>query len=151
MKKFLVIAGVVAGGVLMTGAPSLASEKAQSCAAYAYVGTSTTICDRFPGNQDRNCPALDGTVKLVVKGTDPWRLDRDKDGTGCEGDALKPVDAATDPKTPADDSGNQGGTASPVLPKTGADASTLVIAGGAVVGLGAFMMALRRRKIRFTA
>lgn len=153
MKKFLILAGVVAGGMLAVGAPAQAAAKAEGCAAYTYIGTSTTICDRFPGNADRDCPQLDGTVKVKSRGTDPWRLDRDKDGTGCEGDALKPIPSSIpeDPANPGDD--NDDDKAAPVLPKTGPDGPAVpLIIGGSVFTAGVgVMMVMARRRVKFTA
>ncbi len=146
--------GITAGALVLTGAPAQATEKADSCAAYTYVGTSTTICDRFPGSADKDCPDLKGTVKLKVTGTDPWRLDRDKDGKGCEGTALKPVNSGTSPEDVDKAMGEIGvpGTGpKDKLPVTGPELPLVVGGGVAAIVVGGGLFMLRRRQVRFTA
>lgn len=66
--------------------PATAAELTPwKCAAYVLKGTQTSLCATFPGDADRDCKQIGKPVALVKKGTDPWLLDRDGDGFGCDG------------------------------------------------------------------
>lgn len=153
--------GLAAGGLVLTGSPASATDKrADSCAAYAYLKTDTTICDKFPGSADRDCPDIKGTVHLVNKNSDPWKLDRDKDGVGCEGDPLKQNIGTPPGNDPAPGAGNGSdngsGTitlAEPKLPVTGSNTAPYV-AGAGVLAIGAgvgLFFVMRRREVEFEA
>lgn len=176
MKKstqlILILAGLVA--VLLGGAPAYATEvKADSCAAYVFRGTQTTLCGQFPGNTDRDCPEIGKPVDLVKKGSDPWALDNDKDGRGCDDvstspspspskTTVKPSPSKTTKAPTATPSRTRTGkptpsrstssaaVSGPTLPKTGAP-------GGLLTGLGILSLvggalavwAVRTRRTRF--
>ncbi len=154
MKKTLIIAGIVAGGALGVAAPAQAQAKEDSCSAYAYLMTDTTICDLFPGNKDRNCEQLKGKISVINKGTDPWKLDRDRDGVGCEGQPLRVDDPGTQPADPQNGSNagtGEAGKAKDKLPVTG-PGMPLIVGGSAVlIGAAGVGIVAYRRKVKFVA
>lgn len=149
MRRLLLAGFFVAGAALFTPASPAQAQAPGGCSAYTYVGTATTICDRFPGAADRDCPQLNGTVKVRTSGVDPWRLDRDGDGTGCDGAALTPAAAAPGEPAPATSSPAAPGAAT--LPKTGPGMPVLVGGAAVAAGAGALLLLSRRRKITFSA
>lgn len=172
MKRTLIIAAAILAAALV-GAPAYAdpsdapsvsapvSEPASSptstpashapdkCAAYLYLGSKRTLCDRF-GNEDTlTCAQVGFKVKLIHKGVDPWGLDghRGTRGVGCEGNA-----SATPSSTPAPStSPTAAEAAGPSLPVTGPGVGVLALGGATALLAGTGVLLAARRRRRFTA
>jgi LPXTG-motif cell wall-anchored protein len=141
MRRFLVALAVGAIATLTLAAPAQAA--AEDCAAYV------NLCADFPGSADRDCPQIGHPVQLVNPANDPWRLDDDNDGVGCEVDATPTKKAPAKPKPSRSAAG---GTTEGRLPVTGAPVGALVGAGAGVLVLGAGGVWLaRRRRTRYVA
>lgn len=144
MKRVLLILTAVAAS-LMFAAPAMAApndDKPGHCSAYRYVSdTNGNICGDFPGDDDRDCGADNIEPVKLLFGSDPWRLDRDDDGTGCE---------ASETGAGSGNSSNVERNGAATLPKTGP--GMVVGIGGVVLaaGIAAFAVA-RRRRVRFEA
>lgn len=113
----------------MANASDPDDNKPGYCSAYRYVGEDGgTICEDYPGDADRDCGTDNIQQVKLLFGTDPWKLDRDDNGIGCE-----TVDSVQ-------------------LPKTGS-ATALLIGVGTVLPLAGVMVlvALHRRRVRFEA
>jgi LPXTG-motif cell wall-anchored protein len=120
--------------------------KPKKCDAYVYAGTKQSLCDRFASASEVDCKDVKWRVRLLGD-EDPWKLDDDRDGMGCEANRLKPTD---DPAPPA--AGAGGGQSAGSLPVTGASVPVLGgVAALLLVGGGAALVATRRRRTRFTA
>jgi LPXTG-motif cell wall-anchored protein len=162
IAPLLIAAFAAAGFCLAT--PAHAVDATPKCAAYV------DLCDEFPGDADQNCApngAIDHPVTLVNPANDPWDLDRDHDGIGCDdAGSASPTPTKSTPSptksaskapthrpspTPSR-SAVASGAGGSELPVTGTPAG--VIAGGAaglvMVGAVAAVVA-RRRRIRFNA
>jgi LPXTG-motif cell wall-anchored protein len=156
MRKILIALLTGFALALLGGsAPALATGSHSSgCAAY-------NLCQTFP-HGSHNCTEIGHPVQ--VGKWDPWGLDRDHDGTGCETpgntDVPPPVVHSSAPShkpsaTPSRSTKAAGaGTAQgPQLAKTGPSAP--VIAGTAavliVLGGGALLLARRKRRVQFEA
>lgn len=172
----LAVGVVLVAGGLSLAIPSQAAAPSAACDAYVYKGTTVSLCDDFPGSTDRDCGpkgAIKHPVTLIDKAEDPWRLDGDNDGTGCDKGAgqtpwtppvqpttTKPTHKPTHhttsptPKTSRSTAHNAVGvqtsdTASADhLAITGPSTGTLVGVAGCIVaaGVGAFIAARRRRR-----
>lgn len=67
----------------------------QPCAAYDYTGTNISLCKDFDGvTADQDCSDIGYQVTLGSTTIDPWKLDKDADGKGCE---TKPLHAQPAP------------------------------------------------------
>lgn len=111
------------------------------CAAYA---DSATWCE--DGVEDYNCPDIPDKYKpviLVDAGTDPFGLDGNGNGEGCEGDVptATPTATASPTETPAPspDTGDNG-----ELPDTGPETVWLAVLGAGLLAAGSLML-LRTR------
>lgn len=117
------------------GSPS-PTPSADDCDAYV---DSAAWCD--PAHGDYDCSEIDDAhtpVQLVDAGTDPFLLDSDDDGVGCEG---PDDDGSGDDDGTGDDDGN--------LPDTGSGAgSTLLWAGIALLVLGGAAALVARHRTR---
>ncbi len=160
LLKITLATGVVLLGVALAPTPAMAA--APACEAYTYEGGGS-VCDTYLADADRDCP--DFARPLMLTGTaDPWRLDADKDGWGCEDSddgtpggggsvpTAEPVDDTTEPDTavpPAEGGGSDAGEA---LPDTGSSVPLVLgSSGAAMVLVGGAVLAVRRRRIRFQA
>jgi LPXTG-motif cell wall-anchored protein len=104
--------------------PALATGGgSKPCQAYVYTGTKTTPCHEHPGPGDVNCPAIDYRVKLVGK-SDPWKLDLDKDGYGCETRPPCPTPTVTPTTPPTTAPTTQPTTTAPTTTPTTAPTTT---------------------------
>ena len=143
----------VAGEKVQFQAPPPPPPAPKHCEAYVYTGTQQNLCADFPTNEDRNCDDVKYRVTLPDYTKDPWGLDGavgapfdGEKGVGCETNPLKsapgtPTSAAPDASAAP---GAGGG-----LPVTGVDVSTLGVAGIVLVGVGAGLYTLaRRRRVR---
>lgn len=185
MRSKLIIAAAFFG-LLFLGAPvyappAFATEtETQGCAAYTYKGATAegNVCADFPNTQkDYDCDNLKGKVLVLLNpADDPWGLDADKDGWGCEGPnegpgnpepnpsesssspAPKPTKTTSNP-TPIQSSSSAPNSVSaedneddePQLPVTGPSGWALGAAGILLAGLGVTAFALtRRRNTKFT-
>jgi LPXTG-motif cell wall-anchored protein len=165
------IAATFVASSLWFAAPAQAVEAPAACAAY-------NLCAEFPGSADRDCGPGSGEighpVQLVNPAVDPWRLDDDNDGIGCESESGPPPTTAP-PSTapPASPSPSKSPAASPSekpspspsrstaaagvaggdsqLAVTGAPVYLALVAGLVLVAAGAGLVAARRRRIRFVA
>jgi hypothetical protein len=155
---------IVAGGIWLVPTPASAAA-AEDCAAYV------DLCDEFPGSTDRDCGEIGHPVTLITPGVDPWGLDRDRDGTGCEdgtgggtsSPTAKPTKTATAKPTkkpsasPSRSSVAAGGNGSagsggPALPVTGAKPIAAAGIGVGVVVVGvALSVVARKRRTRFVS
>lgn len=157
MRKLIWFLGaMLALGTVFVGAPAYA--KTVDCA--AYVG----LCDQFPSANSVNCSDIGHQVQVVVPGVDPWNLDADDDGTGCESSAPAPTSAPPTSAKPTSSKTAQTsqstsrpetteeGVAGPTLPKTGPGAPLAALVGGSIALGGAVLLWLvRRRRERFEA
>lgn len=104
MRGTTLIKALLAGVLLALGlaAPASAATPSGNCLAYVYKGTTTSLCDRFAGRSKVNCPEVGAPVRLVGK-SDPWGLDRDGNGLGCESQTgpapTRPTATPTTPPT----------------------------------------------------
>lgn len=129
----------------------------KDCAAYVYTGTRENLCAAFPNPTGKvNCSDVKYRVTLVDAKNDPWGLDGNQGvkGVGCESNPLKPK-ATPSPShsrsvTPAP-SRSTTAAAAGGLPVTGPKVSTMIVAGGALVGVGAVLLVGRRRRAKFEA
>lgn len=123
MRLFTRFAAVFTGAVLAVAglsAPAMATGS-KPCAAYVYWGTSKTLCDRFDGWQDVDCPDIKRKIKVV--GRDTWRLDRDGDKCGC--DTPPTTSPTTTPTTsPTTTPTTQPTTTAPTTPATSSPTAT---------------------------
>lgn len=178
MRRFFVtLAASLAAFILATGAPVYATESAApsasastepsasasaappsapaaapECAAYTYFGTKTSLCADFGGRTEVDCAAIGYRVALKNKAVDPWRLDQDGNGVGCQSCGRKPTPSATPSATPSTETPAAGGQG-PTLPLTGPGTGALVLGGMGVVGVlaGVTVYAVGRRRQRFQA
>lgn len=166
-------AAVLAGAPVYqvpSGPPSApAAPKAATvaaCEAYVYKGSTTDLCGAYPTAKDLDCKLLAKPVQLVTKGVDPWGLDRDGDGIGCDikpsGSASASSSASASPSASASSSSSAAPSASgattteahpdsgPQLPLTGPSGWWLFAVGSVLVmgGLAVFA-AVRRRRVTF--
>lgn len=126
--------------VFLLPGPAHAQPDTTDCA--AYVGAAAWC---VPGVPDYDCdqiPIEHRPIDLVNPANDPFRLDADNDGIGCEiVDGTSPDQEDTDVGDMAD-----GGT----LPETGSERLVLGGLGTGVLVLGLLLFALgRRRRITF--
>lgn len=117
------------------------------CTAYVYAGSKVSLCTDFPGSTERAC-APEGPVKFQVRvvspEVDPWALDADEDGIGCDALPVKASSTQTASASPDPDAAS--------LPLTGSGASFVALVGALVLALGvALVVGLRRRTRRFEA
>lgn len=153
LKTTIATAALLFGGVLLAPAPAFAGTT--DCEAYTYKANSLSLCSEFPDETEVDCPQIGQPVRVTVVGTDPWQLDADDDGFGCETETggSGGVDGIVPTAAPAADAGTDGTDteAVPQLPDTGLSGTWL--AGGAVLlaaGAGTALIA-RRRRYRFEA
>lgn len=140
------VAVMSALGLAVGASPAAA---AAPCENYTY-RSGESLCADHPGPADVDCGDLSGPVQ--INGSDPWRLDRDDDGTGCEtagggdssrGGGRNAAGGGDDEAAPV--TGEQ-------LPRTGVPASTAAVAAGGLLLLGSLgVAAFRRRRVRFVA
>lgn len=146
MKRILfLVAGVAA---VTLGAPVYAAEATtRECSAYVYAANGVSLCaDHAAGDVD--CKRIGAPVSLAG-GADPWRLDRDGDGRGCETQTGSAPTPASSPSRTTTEAGT-GGT----LPLTGPGAPVYVAAGVSLTAAGgalALLLVARRRRLRFRA
>lgn len=98
------LSGVVlalAGAFTLAGSPAAAATTAH-CERYAFYPSGQSLCDKFPGNTKRDCTKVKYKVALLNANIDPWHLDRDGDGMGCESNpnCPNPYPTATHTSTP---------------------------------------------------
>lgn len=168
---------------LASGAPVYAADAGPSgpaapkaavvvaCEAYVYKGTGTNLCGAHPTATDLDCAQLAKPVTVVVKGVDPWNLDIDADGVGCDlpaGPASSSASASASAKPSASASTSSGpaaataGTSSTSSTSAVTDAGSLPLTGPSpwvLGGLGVLVLAVggaavvatRRRRARFEA
>ena len=149
-------------------AAGIAAKVTPDCAAYAYRGSGVSVCATHPGSAKRNCTQIGHPVRVRIAGVDPWRLDADDDGTGCDKSnfpehvAPSPAPSSSSPSvrpsksvrpdgpTPSTTAARPG--AGPTLPLTGPGAPVYVAVGvGALVTGALLWAAARRRRNRFVA
>jgi hypothetical protein len=178
-------------GLLFFGAPvyappAFATEgETQGCEAYTYKGATAegNVCAEFPNKPGKDdpydCGDLKGkTLVLLNPADDPWTLDADKDGWGCEGPNEGPGNPGPNPSesssspapkpsestsssapAPSKSSSSAPGAVEtedndnePQLPVTGPSGWVLGTVGVLLAGLGVAAFALtRRRNTKFTA
>jgi hypothetical protein len=165
VRRIFLVLAVTAGALALAG-PVQAAAKAEACAAYEY-SNGNSLCSDHPGSADRNCPDIKHQVKVVSVGTDPWALDRDRDGRACESYPAgggKPAATSTpaptttqpapNPTSSTSKAGLTGSVDDPgsALPKTGPRPLLLTSVGLAIVLAGMLIaVATRRRRMRFQA
>ncbi len=123
-------------------AKSPTPKPAQDCAAYLYAGSTVNLCGQFPAGKDVDCKAIGYKIQLAGK-ADPWRLDADQDGVGCE---TYPIKRFAAPKTSEPPAGGGG-----ELPVTGTPIGAVAAIGVGIVGLGVAGLFVARHRRRFSA
>ncbi len=93
-----VLAFAIAGAAPSTAFAATGENKNPDCAAYKFVSSGKNLCDKFPGDYDRDCKHIQYPVKRTGQG-DPWGLDRDGDGYGCDGGTKPSQSPSTKPPT----------------------------------------------------
>lgn len=134
--------GVVAGmaSLALWSAPAHAAQECHD----AYTGTCV------PSEiGDVDCDQLNTYVRLSDPSVDPYRLDADSDGIGCEQNGYEASnDRSRDSAGHSPDDGHDHG----MLPLTGPRGSAAAGVGGAlVVGGAALLLLARRREVHDTA
>lgn len=149
---------VLVGAAFMIGGLAYASPAAASpdspggkpCKAYMFAESPQNLCtDLLDHEGDNNCDDVRFKVTVVDVTYDPWDLDSNNDGKGCEswpwfpGSTHKATPTATHSSAEAQ---------TPTLPKTGPGLYVLGVLGGlAVAGGGVALAATRRRRTHFEA
>lgn len=119
--------------------PTETHPDALPCDAYTYP-SGGSLCTDFPGPEDVDCAEIVGQVTLVNNAQDPWLLDVDADGVGCE------VESPGVTTTPVGSVSGEG-----ELPLTGAPVVALVLAGVGALAFGGLVLLAVRRRRTFTA
>jgi LPXTG-motif cell wall-anchored protein len=108
MKSTFAAAAAALAVAATTFAPSAAHAAVRGCEAYTYTTASgsagQSLCVDFGSRvSDVDCPDIGYQVTLRNRGVDPWLLDRDGDGRGCDGagSVTKPQPTPTAPRTTA--------------------------------------------------
>lgn len=156
--KFIIrfAAAVAVISLLALGGIALADAEAHAdvrpCAAYEYLGTRDSLCDRFGERADVDCAEIGYRVTLVTATEDPWDLDglrggdRGVVGQGCETYPRRPVSATQSAEpTPG------GVTDTTQLPKTGPGAYIGFGVGATAAGTALVVLLAHRRRVRFVS
>jgi hypothetical protein len=107
MTPRTVAACAVGALAALTLAAPASAAPGNLCAAYRYTGSQDTLCDKYSGARDVDCSEIGYQVTVVVRGVDPWALDRDGDGRGCDSGGtptrppVRPCPTTAKPTTPA--------------------------------------------------
>lgn len=170
----IVVAAVIAiwlAALMVALLPRTALATPAKCSAYVFAGSQQSLCGRFPGSNDQDCGDVYFQVRLLNPKYDPWRLDDDGDGLGCDDNVVKPrptSSAGTTPSatpsatrkpttrpsatrpTPSRPVRTTSAAAAPTLPKTGPGFGIVAsVALGLLGGGGLLALATRRRRMRF--
>lgn len=113
----------VAGALALAGSPASAATTAH-CERYVFYPSGQSLCDKFPGNTDRDCDDIKFKVALLGATVDPWHLDGSGqskgNGMGCETkpDCPNPYPTATQTSTPTTAPTTTPATTQPTTPAT---------------------------------